>query len=120
MPSAVAGPELRPVYQGAAHCICLGKVRTPATVHEPRGVSRATVRPTATLRKILIQLAVICITFQEFPLDETFNALLDDGRVGQKAAGELLRDLCNDAVVVQHPPGLHDAHYSRLYLRSGT
>lgn len=45
------------------------------------------------LRKVSIQLPVVLVSFQELPLDQALNALLDDCWVGHEAAGELLRDL---------------------------
>ncbi|THU44597.1 hypothetical protein C4D60_Mb02t09050 [Musa balbisiana] len=45
---------------------------------------------------------------QIFPLDEGLNPLLDDGRIGQDARLQLLGDLCDEAIEIQHPLGFHD------------
>ncbi|URD87054.1 hypothetical protein MUK42_32665 [Musa troglodytarum] len=43
-----------------------------------------------------------------FPLDEGLDPLLDHGRIGQDARLQLLGDLCDEAIEIQHPLGFHD------------
>ena len=70
----------------------------------------AKIKPETALSNIGVHPSIVLLSFEILSLDEALDTLLDKLRRWDESDAQLLRDLSNKIVVMQHLPGLHNSN----------